>query len=475
MAPPQEDSFVIGWCVSVSHAAKQRRVEARMEGRLFDLPKAEQGPQPEEGPGQPRLKRPNRAQIRLEPMDLENSLPEDHPARLIWEFVEQLDLRPLYAQIRAVEGHPGQNAIDPKILMALWLYATMEGIGSARALDRLCKEHDACRWLLGGVTVNYHTLADFRVGHGEVLDRLLTEGVAALMAEGLVSLQRTAQDGMRVRASAGGGSFHQGQTLEQCLREAEDQVQSLRGELESDPAAPSRRQRAARERARRERAARLKRALQHVEEMEKAKPKSHKKGDRLPRASTTDAEARVMKMADGGFRPAYNLQINVDAKSGVVVGWEVLNVVDRGQATPMVQQAERRYGRPPGEHVVDGGFVAHSDIQALAKRYPQTTYYAPVREPRPHPKTPRSHHPPPPPSVLAWRERMESEQAKVILKQRSATVEWANARMRNRGLQQFLVRGLGKVKAVLLWFVLLHNLLEGHRLRRRSQTAAAFA
>jgi len=209
--------------------------------------------------------------------------------------------------------------------------------------------------------------------------------------------------------------------------------------------------------------------------MEKAKAKSHKKGDKLVRASSTDAEARVMKMADGGFRPAYNLQMSVDVQSGVVVGWEVLNVVDRGQATPMVEQAERRYGQPPGEHVVDGGFVAHSDIEALAKRYPQTTYYAPLREPRPHPRTRRSHHPLPPPSVLAWRERMDSEQAKVILKQRSATAEWANARLRNRGLQQFLVRGLAKVKAVLLWFVLLHNLLEGHRLRRRSRTAAAMA
>jgi transposase len=451
----------------------ERRVEAKMDRTLFHLPEAEEETQEEEAAGQPRLKRANRAQIRLEPRDLESTLPEEHPARLIWEFVEQLDLRPLYAQIRAVEGHPGQNAIDPKILMALWLYATMEGVGSARALDRLCKEHDAYRWLLGGVTVNYHTLADFRVEQGEVLDRLLTEGVAALMTEGLVSLQRTAQDGMRVRASAGSGSFHRRQTLEQCLREAEAQVQSLRGELESDPAGPSRRQRAARLRAQRERAALLRRALQHVEEIEKAKAKSGKKGDKPARASSTDAEARVMKMADGGFRPAFNVQMNVDVQSGIVVGWEVINVVDRGQATPMVEQAQQRYGRPPEEHVVDGGFVAHGDIEALGKRYPQTAYYAPVREPRPRPRTTRSHHPPPPPSVLAWRERMESEQAKVILKQRSATAEWANARMRNRGLQQFLVRGLRKVKAVLLWFVLLHNLLEGHRLRQKGQAVTA--
>jgi transposase len=408
-------------------------------------------------------------------MDLESSLAEDHAARLIWDFVEQLDLSPLYAQIRAVEGHPGQNAIDPKILMALWLYATLDGVGSARALDRLCNEHDAYRWLLGGVTVNYHTLADFRVDQGEALDRLLTEGVAALMAEGLVSLERTAQDGMRVRASAGGDSFHRRQTLEQCLREAEAQVQSLRREVESDPAAPSRRQQAARERARRERVARLQRAVQHVEEIENARVRRGRKRakDKPVRASSTDAEARVMKMADGGFRPAYNLQLNVDIQSGMVVAWKVSDIPDRGQVTPMVEQTQRRYGRAPEMHVVDGGFVAHADIEALAKRYPQTAFYAPLREARPRPKTPRSHHRPLHPSVLAWRERMHGEQAKALLKERGAACEWVNALMRNRGLQQFLVRGAAKAKAALLWFVLLHNLLQGHRLRQERQPVGA--
>jgi transposase len=446
-----------------------------MDRTLFPLPETEKRLEAEEAAAPPRLKCANREQIRLVPMDLESSLPEEHSARLIWDFVEHLDLSPLYGQIRAVEGHPGQNAIDPKILMALWLYATLEGVGSARALGRLCKEHDAYRWLLGGVTVNYHTLADFRVHQGEVLDRLLTEGVAALMAEGLVSLERTAQDGMRVRASAGGGSFHRRQTLEQCLREAEAQVQWLKGELESDPAAPSRRQRAARQRAHRERAARLRRALQHVEAIERAEARSGRKRaqDKPARASSTDPEARVMKMADGGFRPAYNLQLNVDIQSGIVVGWEVNNLVDRGQVTPMVDQTRQRYGRAPEKHVVDGGFVAHADIQALAERYPQTAFYAPVREARPRPKTPRSHHPQPPRSVLAWQERMESEQAKVILKERGATSEWVNARIRNRGLQQFLVRGARKAKAALLWFVLLHNLFEGHRLRQQGQRLAA--
>ncbi len=122
-----------------------------IEETLFPLPP--DGASEETISGKPRLKRANRAQVQFRTMDLDSSLPSEHPARLVWEFVQQFDLGPWYAEIRAVEGQAGQNAIDPAILMALWMYATLEGVGSARALDRLCKEHDAYRWICGGVTV----------------------------------------------------------------------------------------------------------------------------------------------------------------------------------------------------------------------------------------------------------------------------------------------------------------------------------
>jgi transposase len=185
-----------------------------MRDTLFPLALAEVARDASRSAAAPRVQRPNRAQLEFRPVDLESLLPADHRAHIVWEFVEGLDLSALYAKIRAVEGRAGRPAIDPAILMALWLYATLDAVGSARAIERLCEQHDAYRWIAGGVSVNYHTLADFRVAHVEVLDRLLTSSVATLMAEGLVALTRVAQDGIRVRASAGAASCRRRERLE---------------------------------------------------------------------------------------------------------------------------------------------------------------------------------------------------------------------------------------------------------------------
>jgi transposase len=366
-----------------------------------------------------------------------------------------------------VEGGPGQSTIDPRLLMALWLHATLEGVGSARALDRLCQEHIAYLWILGGVTVNYHSLADFRVSQGEFLDQLLSQSVASLMAEGLARLERTAQDGLRVRASAGKKSFRGREKLEACLRQAEAQVEMLKAELETDPGASSCRQRAAKERARQGRVARVRRALKQMEALEERRGKStRKESDRKPaRASTTDADARIMNMPDGGFRPAYNVQMDVETAAQLIVGVTVTNAgVDQGQMGPMVEQERQRYGRAAKEHLVDGGFATHDDIQEVADK--GVAVYAPLPEVRPVTKTPHGPPEPPPPAVSAWRQRMQAEEAKAIYKQRASSVEWVNAILCNRGLRQFTVRGLEKVTAVVLWFSLLHNLLTGHKLRQ---------
>ena len=211
--------------------------------------------------GAPRMQRPDRYQMRMQVQSLDALLPEDHRARLVWEYVEGLDMTPLYRQIRAVEGRAGRDPIDPRILMGLWLYATLEGVGSARQVDRLCEAHVAYQWICGGVSVNYHTLSDFRVDHGEFMDALLTGSVATLMHQGLVTLDRVAQDGVRVRASAGAGSFRRGPTLEECQAQAKEQVEALRKELQEDPSATTRSQKAARKRAARERAERIRQAL----------------------------------------------------------------------------------------------------------------------------------------------------------------------------------------------------------------------
>lgn len=424
-------------------------------GELFEgLPApAPEGPRP--ACGEARVLRPNRLQVELRPSDLESLLAEDHPARLVWGFVERQDLSGLYAAIRSVAGGAGRSAIAPEILLSLWLYATLEGVGSARALARLCEAHDAYRWLCGGVRVNHHTLSDFRVGHGDYLDGLLTRNVAGLLASRVVTMTRVAQDGMRVRAHAGAASFRRRARLAQCLAEARAQVAALKRELEDDPDAGNRRQQAARERAAREREQRIEAALAQLPRLEQSKQAQRKPVD-TARVSTTDPEARVMKMADGGFRPAYNAQLVTDTERQVIVGVAVSDCgSDLGQLAPMVEQLEDRYGQRPEEVLVDGGFTKHEDIERLA---PHTTVYAPVMQPRGEQRDPHARLPGDSETIAAWRQRMGTEAGKAIYKQRAATAECVNAIARNRGLQRFTVRGIDKVKCVLLWYALAHNL-----------------
>src|SRR3954452_1764351 len=309
----------------------------------------------------PRLRTADRQQL-IPPMPLDQLLDTDHQARLVWDFCCGLDLQPLYERIRSRVGGPGHPALDPRIAAALWLYATLEGVGSARALAWLCQHHNAFRWVCGGVSVNYHTLADFRVAHVDFLDSVLTHSVAVLREQRLVDLNRVALDGMRVRASAGAASFHRKATLEECLQEAQDQVARLKGELEDDPSAPSRRHAAARERAAGERAERLRQALQRLPELE-AKKKAGEKDK--ARASGTDPEATVMKMADGGYRPAYNIEFGVATAGLVIAAVEVTTSgSDAGQITPVNDQVHDRHGVYPQETLTDGGFVSLEDIES---------------------------------------------------------------------------------------------------------------
>ena len=443
---------------------------------LFDLPPADAHPAEPEPRGRPRLQRPNRGQITLRPSDLESLLPADHEARLVWSFVEERDLSAFHARIRAVEGHAGRPPIDPAILVALWLYATLEGVGSARALERLCDEHDAYRWICGGVPVNYHTLADFRVDHADLLEELLVESVAALLVTGEVTLVRVAHDGIRVRAAAGASSFRRRPRLEAALATAEAQVAALRDELDDDPGATGRRVAAARERAARERERRVREALAALPELEAAKARAKVRGKKdrpvaEARASTTDPEARVMRMGDNGFRPAFNGQLTTDVDSGLVCGVAVTNRgTDHGELVPVVRRLERAFGRRPDEILVDGGFVVFDDIAALEAA--GTAVYAPPPERRvTGDATP--HRGPDGPAVSAWRERMGTDDAQAVYRLRAATAEWTNALARNRGLQQFRVRGLDKARAVLLWFALAHNLARTLSLRAAAAAAPA--
>jgi transposase len=430
------------------------------------------GSPPQAAGGAARVQRPDRVQMRMQMYSLEALLEEDHPARVVWDYVEGLELGGFYDSIRAVEGRAGRDAIDPRVLMALWLYATLEGVGSARQLDRLSEAHVAYQWICGGVSVNYHTLSDFRTAHVEWLDRLLSQGVAGLMHEGLVTMKRVAQDGMRVRAHAGTSSFRRGPTLERLEQEAQQQVEALRKELRDDPGAANKRQQAARERARRERQERIARARRELPQVE-ARKRPEKKDQ--ARASTTDPQARFMKMADGGIRPAVNVQLASDTQSQIITGVEVGNVgSDMGQMCPMIDQHQDRYGQPPGEMLVDGGFAAREDIDSASRAQPPTVVYAPVQKSRKEEgKNCYERQPADTDAVAQWRQRMSRPEAQEIYKQRAATAECVNAQARNRGMRQFLVRGLRKIKAVVLWFALAHNLMRAAFLRRPAGLAIA--
>lgn len=454
---------------------------------LFDdLPEVT-GESFEQKPVAPRKVRvlvPNRAQLELRPSDLESLLPEGHRARIVWGFVLGQDLTGIYAEIKAVEGGAGRAAIAPEILYALWLYATLEAVGSGRKLARLTQEHDAYRWICGGVQVNYHTLCDFRSQNEEAFDDLLTENVASLMAVGVVKLKGVAQDGMRIRASAGAASFRREEKLENYLAAARAQVEALKREVEDDPSAQDRRSKAARERAAKEREARIQAALARLPELADIKKRQGKAADQA-RASTTDAEATVMKMGDGGFRPAYNIEFGSDTETRIIVGVDVVTTgSDMAQMAPMVEQVIERCGVAPENWLVDGGFPAHDQIDAVAE---QTRVIAPV----PKPKTPRKdktsekedesasapndaqetgssptqaldpyqRKPGDSEAVGDWRERMGTEEAKALYKERAAVAECVNAQARNRNLVLLPVRGLKKVKAVAYLYALAHNLM----------------
>ena len=434
---------------------------------LFELPEPrERAAAPPTRPEEARVVRPVREQLQWMPRDLEAMVPPDHPARAIWGLLEKLDLSAFYGSIKAVVDWPGRPTTDPRVLLALWLLATVAGVGSARKLARLCEEHDAYRWLCGGVPINYHMLSDFRVAHQAAVDDLLTQVVASLLAAGAVTLERVAQDGMRVRASAGASSFRRRKRLEEYLEEARAQVERLAQEREHPDLGVSQREEAARERAARERQQRVEEALAYLPQAQAAKERQQQTkalAERAkvsePRASTTDPEARVMKMPDGGFRPAYNVELATDRARGVIVGVAVTPAgTDAGQAVPMEEQVVKRTGQQPRAYLMDGGFATRVDITALEER--GITVYAPVRLPRNRPEEERfQSRYGDSPQVVRWRQRMATQEAQAIYKERGATAEWVNAQVRQHGVSQFTVRGLAKATTVLLLVAVAHNLM----------------
>ena len=411
--------------------------------------------------GSPRLRRADRNQVLVEPCELDRLVPEDHEVRTIWSVVKELDLSAFYAEIRARGSAPGRSATDPKILIALWLYATQNGVGSGRELERLCQDHAAYRWLRGGVALNYHTLNAFRVAHETKLDDLFTDVLACLVHRGAVTVDRITQDGTRVRASAGSSSFRRRETLETLQEQMRQHVDAVRKQLDDPACDASKQQRAVQVRAARERQERVEEALKELGKLEEAKAKQKAKPSKksAPRASTRDPEARTMKMPGGGYGPGYNVQIAADVDSRAILGVDVTNAgSDVHESEPMRRQVEERTGKKVNEHLMDGGYVGLDSIERAAGE--DVVVYAPVPKPKKKDQDAYAPRPGDGPGVTAWRRRMATNEAKTIYHQRSSTSETINGDLRAwRGMGQLRVRGLAKARCIALWCALTYNIL----------------
>jgi len=489
--------------------------------------------------GNPRVKPVDRSQLTWQMLDVERLIEEDHPARAIWTLVGQLKLAGFYAPIEAVEGNAGRRPWDPRLLVSLWIYAYSRGISSAREIARRCTYEPAFQWLCGLGEVNHHTLSDFRVSHDASLRELFVQVLGVLSSEGLVSLERVMHDGTRIKACAGADSFRREERLKEHLEAARKQVEAMGDPREEEPA----RKRAARDRALRERQQRLEQALEEVQKVRQAKRAQDKE---QARASQSDPQARIMKQADGGYAPSYNVQLSTEASHRIIVGAEVSQSgSDFVHLIGAVAQVEQNLGHKPAQVVVDGGFTSRENILAMAEQgvdligslpqpnpssagqqrqrgvseqfyldkfsydAKQNIYYCPAGEsltPKGREFCPgvvlhkyvakaqvcavcqfrceccpgnqhhgrsviRAVHSP---VVRQFAEKMETEGAKAIYRQRGAVAEFPNAWLKDKlGLKQFRLRGLIKVRLEVLWAALTYNIQQWIRLSWRTKLALA--
>ena len=393
-----------------------------------------------------RLRTPIRDQMLMRPASLDQELPLDHPVRFVWTVVEKIDFSQWLKLLKAVEGSPGRDGNDPRLLLAIWVWATVESESSARRVNTLCRDHVAYRWLCGGVSMNYHSLSDFRSASEEQFADVIVQIVGSLMNAGLVSLKRLAQDGMKVRASAGKSSFRRSETLGECLQEAREHMAELQALTPAECAERTKREQAAQARAAREKVERLEQAIAHCEQLQQQNDAGRKERQKPPRASTTDPEARVMKFSDNGFRPGYNVNFASDTQSSIIVGDQVTNAgTDHGQLGPMMDQIEQRFCVIPEELLVDGGCATQTEITTLAQR--GVKVFSPVKNAAKElaaGKDPYARKRDDTDEVADWRKRMGEVASQELYKLRSQVAEWVNAVCRNHDFRQLLVRGLKK-------------------------------
>jgi transposase len=390
---------------------------------------------------------------------LDDVLPLGHRARAIWGMIGKMELSALYERIESRHSNAGASAIDPRITLALLVYATSVGEGSSHEIARQCVSDDAYRWLCGGVSVRQRHLSQFRAECGDIFHTLFTNLVAQLLKFGVCSLERVAQDGTRVRVDAGAASFRREESLEELKKVASKHLEDVLKEAADSKFTKNRKK--AIERAARDRLERIEKAIEQVVAIKKQGPKKDREGKPVePRVSSTDPEARVMKMGDGGFRPAANIQFATTAdKARIIVGVAVTNSgTDVAQAVPMMEVIENSYGKAPAELLADGGYVSEEVIEKLAEK--EIKFYAPIKKAREGHRSNEEPRKKDSKAVAEWRARMQTEEAKVIYRQRAATAEIVHADGKgHRTLARVPLRSIDKAFSCACLFALTHNML----------------
>ena len=381
----------------------------------------------------------------------EDALGAAHPARLPWQVLGTLDLSGFLRNAKAVEGERGRDVMSVRMLLTLWLYGISVGVGSAREIARRIQSDAAFRWIVGDQSVGHSKLSEFRVGHRAVVDKLFSDVLGTLLHRELMSLDLVAQDGTRIRASASAPSFRRARSLEECREQAALHVKAVLAE--ADDTAATEAEKRARLAAAEDYQRRVDEAIATVQELQA-------QGKKSPRASTTDADARVMKMGDGGFRPAYNVQLATAGSpmggARTIVGLRVTKVgSDMGSVPPMLDDIERRTGQLPAVLLADANHGDHDSIRDATAR--GVTALISVLKPRPGATGAHVDDDAP---IAAWRARMQTDEAKQTFRARASLCELPNAHFKSRlGLGHLLVRGLDKVMCVVLLTALASNLL----------------
>lgn len=413
-----------------------------------------------------KILNPCRNQIEMSMICLDQLIAPDHKVRAIWEFVDQMDTKPCFADISTFYGEVGRPASSPKVLFALWLYSILDGNTSARKLEELCKNHDVYKWLTGGIPINRTMLADFRSNNSIKFEDLLTSCLAVMVQAGILTGEDFSQDGTRVKANAGFKSFRREESLLKKKEEITGYIKEL--DEESSSNGYDKRKENARKRTAKDRLDRVNQALENLEKAREVKIENGKKYRQPPtkeeledvRASTTDPEVRKMKMGDGGFRLAYNVQFATGISSRVIYGVDVVNTLDSGTAPKMMVRVHHRLGKldlpKPKNWIADSAYSGKEDIENVAILFPHCRYYAPPKtrkgiDPEKALKTDSE-------AVREWRKLIGNEEVKNVYKLRCSTAEFSNAHVKNKEMDEFSVRGLVKVKGVAILHAIAHNI-----------------